>query len=259
MNVLAPRSTSINTSSVRLGDLFVREFDIAVMQCLGGVVNGRRYYVNIAGVPNPPFPDDYDDPSLRRTPMPGIPIEFAQPHDAFEYYVNPCFIVRRQDPMLAMERWNDQRLKYIIPADGSTTATVEFASGIGKDGKPWSKTITGPNKYETQPEAWAYDLLYSIIWRAEGANAETYGQKMLRHVMRRFQPRCGIDVTDDQGNEFRYTMMCDAPTELNELIDIANRVRGWTQTAKILGYFDLKDPYVINSVRKLTQNQATQL
>lgn len=232
---------AVETPKVRVGETFVRNFDQGVVKQLQAFLSNGNYFVTVKGVQAPPYSDDHPVEALRRTPMPGVPVIWASPSDAFEDYVNPCIVVRRQDPELALERWNSQRRKYVTPANGAVQSTVNYVSGIGRDGRPYTKTLTGYNKYEVQNWPWAYDLIYTILIRAEGKRAETVGLNLLRHLMRRFQPRDKVDVVDDLGVENSYYLYTEGPTSLHENIDIANRVRGWSLTVKLLGYFDLED------------------
>jgi len=238
----APQSVSEETPRTRVGDLFLRNYDEAVIKKLGGLVYAGQYFVKVPGVEPPPFSDEWPIVADRRKGMPGIPIVFASPNDALTHYVNPQFVVRRQDPELDMSRWNQQKKKYFTKVDNAEKLTVELGRGIDKDGKPYVRTIEGYGAHESQRWPWPYDITYTIYFRAEGERAETMATNLLRHLMFSFNPRDGIDVTDSLGDVNSYWLRTQAPTGLSEAIDIANRVRGWAMTVSISGYLDQNYP-----------------
>jgi hypothetical protein len=244
-----------------VGDTFVRDYDLGIVQRLGGVVTGEHFFTKVTGVEYPDFPDDFPVVALRRTMMPGVPITLAAPNDATEYWVNPSIIVRRQDPVPAMERWQaGQKLKYVRPAPGAAPVTVVLSKGMDrKTGKVVQRTATGYDAYETKPQPWPFDIPYTILCRAEGNRAESQAQSLLRHIMKRFPPRDNLDVTDSLDSVDGYGMFVDGPTSLSEAMDIAHRVRGWSWSVRVLGYLDIDDPTVEKAVTKpATVNPAQQ-
>lgn len=238
----APRSISDETPQVRVGNLFLRNFDEAIFKKLGAVAYEGQYFVKVSGVEPPPFSNDWPIVADHKKSMPGVPIVFAAPNDAITHYVTPQFIIRRQDPELDMSRWSQQKKKYVTKKNGEPLVTVELGKGIGPDGKPYVRTLQGYAVYESQRWPWPYDLVYTIYFRVEGKRAETISNTLLKHMMFSFNPRDGLDVTDDLGDTNSYWTRSQGPTGLSEAIDIANRVRGWAMTISVSGYLDQNYP-----------------
>lgn len=231
--------------SERVGDTWVRDYDLAVVKALGAFQANDDMFTHVEGVDPPTYSDDYQVVKLRRQRMPGIPIVFAGPADAFEHAARPQFLVRRQDPELAMERWTEQNRKFTSPAADANPVTIVYSTGIGQSG-PRRLELTGYDKYEEQRWPWAYDMNYTISFQVEGKQAEGKSiVKLLKHLVKCFPPRGSLTVVDSEGIPTLFAMFVDAPTSLNEVIDVANRVRGWAVNARILGYLDTEDPYII--------------
>lgn len=169
-------TTAADTPTTLVGDTFVRDYDQGIVDKLGGILHGANWFADVPNVIAPPYPDDWPDEALRRTQMPGVPITLAGPNEAIAQWVNPSIIVRRMDPQLAMERWSEAKVKYVRPAPGATPVTVQGPKGFNTPGRKYrSLTATGYTKYETKRWPYPYDLMYTILARAEGELADMGG------------------------------------------------------------------------------------
>lgn len=240
----------VNTS--RTGDVWLEDFDVGLVETLGGVVVGKDYYINVAGVPPTPWTTDRDAEAITFAQvgdrMPGIMVTFASPDDRIVPFVYPVIVVRRESIDPAPQRWPANYLKYRAPADGASQVQVQFYNQDGSQ-----TTLSGYDKYEEQRGGHPYDITYMISVLADGERAETYAQMMLKHVLRVYPPRNGrgVRVKDSIGDTRLYEVFSEGPATLREALDLVDHQAGYSINVRVEGELDLNDPYLATAVQSL--------
>jgi len=228
-------------STERLGDVFLRNFDEGIYRSLQYVLHSNRAYVplsKVRGVDPPLFDETHKIKDEVGKPMPGIPIIMANPDDAVQRYNVPCFRITREDPSPALERWMSLNLKYRAPADGATEITVQIGG----------ETITGYDKYEQQAGAWPYDIPYTVTCEGAGIQARTNAHIMLMHLMRAFHPHAVLTINDLAGEERKYEIFVEGPSELSQVSDIRDRTIIHAMSLRVSAELDLSDPKIVQAV-----------
>ena len=243
----------INTA--RTGDVWLEDFDVGLVETMGGVIVGQDYYISIPGVQPTPWPTDRESRSVtfaqRGEYMPGVMVTFASPDDRVIPFVYPVIVVRRESIEPAPSRWASRHLKYRAPSDDAVAAQVQHYNPDGSQ-----TTLNGYDKYEEQLGGHPYDITYMISVLADGENAESIAQKMLKHVMRVYPPRDGrgVRVKDSIGDTRLYEITAEGPTTLRESLDLVDHQAAYMMMVKIEGELDLNDPYVSTSTRSMDFN-----
>jgi hypothetical protein len=105
------------------------------------------------------------------------------------------------------------------------------------------------DQVEMKPQAWPYDINYTI---ACYSRYEYEAQTILRHIMRRFRPRLYITVLDSIGENRYYTFFSDgAVNDIGEIVDVAERLKGYSISVKVEGEIDLVDPAVRSTAQQV--------
>ena len=231
------------------GDVWLDDFDTAVFENLGGTISNDKFYVDINGVPPPPF--DYSRESEYKRIgeegdiMPGIPMGFAAGDERFFPFVYPIISIRRESVEPSLQRWPSRNLKYRAPAPGANPVTVQWGPNL---------TLEGWDKYEQQQGAYPFDIMYMISVMATDERAEQHAQAMLKHTMRRFPPRDAppLIVPDSLGDERLYEVIADSgPVSLREALDLVDEQCGYSYTIQVQAELDLRDPYVTRAATSL--------
>jgi len=232
-------------SNKRTGDVWLEDFDVGVVETMGAFVSDGDYFLQIDGVPNTPWPTDRESRSatfsVRGDRMPGVMITFVAPDDRITPFVYPCIVVRRESIEPAMNRWPSRHLKYRAPAEGANPVTHSWYDQNGQ-----LHTVNGYDSYEEQLGNFPFDITYMISVLASAKKAETYAQRMLKHVMRVYPPRdaSGVRVKDSIGDIRAYEVSAEGPSSLREALDMVDHQAGYSVNIKVEGELDLKDPYV---------------
>jgi hypothetical protein len=237
--------SNINTTYVSdtpTGDVWLDDFDTAVFENLKGFISNDKFYVNIDGVPPPPYNHERESEYRRigepGDVMPGIPMTFAAADERFVSFVYPTFVIRRESVEPALTRWPSRSLKYRAPAPGANPVTVQWGPNL---------TLEGWDKYEHQQSAYPFDIMYMISIMTTDEKAEQHAQLMLKHIMRRFPPRdaAGLIVPDSIGDDRLYEVIADSgPVSLKEALDLVDEQSGYSYTIQVQAELDLRDPYV---------------
>jgi hypothetical protein len=206
-----------------IGTVDLRAFDAGVVALLGPelvsfAVDGatrQAYAVQVAGV----------DSGLA---VYGgrVPVHFTNPEDVFQAAIVPCFRVARLDLTPAFDRqsW------YCQVARGPAPGAVEVILPSGQRG--WSR-------YETQWRAEPYDITYDVS--VLGRRRED-AQRMLAHALGRCKgPWWAVPVVDSLGDTRHYDAGDLGVSEASALVDIADRVIGWTMSFTVRAEIDLTD------------------
>lgn len=169
-----------------------------------------------------------------------VGIVFATPEQLFTGYTVPSIVVRREDSLPDLPRWHSEgALQYRVPSQQSQQATVEVAVG---------KFLTGPTEVEERRQAWPVDMSYSILVIARWRND---ADKILRRVLRVWQPYGRVLVQDSRGEVRSYEAFMEGISPLDEVVDVSGRTVGFTVSLRISGEIDLRDPEVYRTVTSM--------
>jgi len=207
------------------GTVGLRAFDEGLLLSLGGKVSDSNYFVQVPGVQPPPG-------------FPGVPLSFTFPEDVFEKYRLPFILINRDDLSPALQRWHPGAIQYRAPAPGALP--IHITDSVG--------TFDGFSKYEQRPQAFPFDITYSISLYARyrsDANA------LLDHAMRKFPPYGALYLFDDQQDPRSYDAFAEGVAVLDDVLDVTQRLVGFILTVRVESELDLSDPLVSTAVRKL--------
>jgi len=222
----------------RSGEVDLRAFDEGMVLALGGNVIDKDGHVYSCGNPN--AKGDYYIRLASVCPppgLPGIPITFAYPVDIFAKYYIPAIIVRRDDIVADMFRWQPGATQYTAPGPGAIPV------GENEQGTVFSSK-------ESLPQAEPVDLLYTISILAkhrQGIGTRKEVNAVFKHVLRRFQAYGAIPVIDSVGDIRTYEAYREGITMLDDLSEIGARMVGFAVTVRVEGELDLADPTVIGA------------
>jgi hypothetical protein len=208
------------------GEVIVSDFDRGMVVALGGVIHEvgpdeiPGYYADVVGVEPAPG-------------LPGVQIIFGNPDDAFVNYLLPQFVITRNDVTPAMARWHPGTVKYRAPKPGEQPIQVTGPGGVVK---------TGYRRMVQQEGAIPYDIGYTLTIAHERRGIQRdFGQKMLRHAMKRFTPYFTIVVIDSINDPRIYFGTAEAATSNDELLDVSDRMIGWTMSLTVEAELDFLD------------------
>lgn len=217
--------------SPRTGEVFIRNFDQGVVERLGGFVStepnhptcpGRKgYWVDLAAT----------EPSR-------VPIIFNNPEQIYEKKIYPSFLVTRESVAPAMQRWHSvKQLQYVQGVEGTEqTVNLQSVSSMPPN------YVSGFGQIESRPQAYPYDLFYSIYAYARYEH-EAIG--MVKQLLRQFPPYSRISVIDSLGDVRRYTTFTEGDvSDIGEFTDVADRSKSYTMQIRVEGELDLLDPTV---------------
>lgn len=215
----------VNTT--RTGQVFLRNFDAGVVETLGAEIRVREinkekkqsYYLDIEGV-------GVD-----------IPVIMASPEVVFEQQYLPSIIIRREEPSFAANRWPSIGSAYRMP-----TGPVVVVNGVsGQKGK------------EAQPFAYPYDITYAI----EGiARLRNQAVRMLDKIMRVYKPYGKVKLKDSLGEMRSYEAFVEGVSNLDEVVDAAERMSGFALSLRVVGELDLVDAYSSTTSSQPAQNNV---
>lgn len=211
------------TYTPRTGDVFVRAFDEGVMLRLGATIQTvgtrRAYFVSIPAA----------SPST-------VPVIWNNPEQPYEKKVYPLISINRDSVEPAMQRWQSVKQTQYVAGVSGTERIVTLGN----------KQVSGFGSIEEKPQAYPYDLFYTI---AAYARYEHEAMPMIREILRRFPPYSRIFVTDTLGSTRSYTVFGQSGIQdLSEYTDVADRVRAYSISIKVEGELDLQDPITLDTV-----------
>jgi hypothetical protein len=222
-----------SSQNERTGEVFLDSFDRGVIYTLGAVISSDHKMVVIKGMDGVEAPPNYE----------GVPIFFAFPDENLEEKILPSIVVRRDSISPAMSRWHLGSISYNVPAAGARPVT-------------YTHPITGAviaqgfDTYERKDQAVPYDLVYTIQIRARFRNnLRVESLKMLKYVMKKYQPYTQVAVVDSLEHTRYYDAFNETPTDVVVMPDLTGRESNFNVTLRVEAELDLNDPY---NVRVLT-------
>lgn len=213
------------------GEVFIRNFDQGVVETMNGtvrIIDGQKNYF-------------IDVPAC--TP-PAVPMIFLNPEQVFESKIYPSFVMARTGVYPALQRWHSVgQLEYIVGLVSGGTSEVS-----GRDGS----VISGYNQIETKVQTLPFDLMYDLSCYAR---YEREAIPMLKHLLRVWQPYSKINVVDTLGQTRVYSVYNENDVaDIGEIVDVADRMKGYSVSIRIEGELDINDPWV----RATVLEQVTQ-
>jgi len=210
--------------SARTGTVFLRDYDEGLVRTMGAELievelDGEMvqdYAIMIDGVTGP---DMYGG---------AIPVIWQNPEDIYQPGLLPHVNVSRSAVTPAMQRWFPGGHEYRTPAAAAQTVT----SGTG---------VQGPSMLEFKQWAYPYDISYDIHIRAR---LRAQADKMLRQIGSKFWAYGQIYLRDSEGAERGYYAFQESVDTLDEVVDIADRMLGWTISLRCEAELDFNDPYI---------------
>ena len=212
----------------KTGEVWLRDFDSGVVLQLQPTLINNNYFVVFSS-------------GLSGSSSPNVPVIFNQPEQVYEIRSYPFIHVKREAFTPALERWHSYGQQDHIAGVPGTENIV--------DGEIFYDQV------EIKPQAWPYDIEYVI---SVYSRFEYEAQTLLRHVMRRFQPRGYITVQDSVSEDRFYTYFSDpAVADIGEIVDVAQRLRGYSVSVKVEGEIDLVDPVIRDTVQQVVVSTDT--
>lgn len=211
----------------RTGTIWIRAYDEGIVKRLGGTLGvsgetANTYYAQFSG-------QDCIGPNTSLN----VPIIFGNPEPIFANKTYPSYSVKRDSIEPNLSRWHSVgQLQEVW----GVTGTEQVINGI-----------TGYEQVETSPQAWPYDITYTISLYAR---YEYEAQTLLRNMMRKFPPRNYITVIDSMNENRTYECFNDSSiTDISEIVDVSERLKGYSITVRVEGEIDLVDPIITKSVQ----------
>lgn len=224
-----------STYNERTGDVFIDDFDRGVIYTLGAEVATTGDMVVIKTMDGVEAPPDYE----------GIPIFFAFPDESVHAKIMPSIVIRRDSISPALSRWHLGATAYKVPTPDARPITITH---------PISGRVIaqGYDTYEIKDQAVPYDILYTIEIRARYRNnLKGESLKMLKYVMKKYQPYTQVGVVDGIGDTRYYEAFNESPTGVDIMPDIEGKEANFNVTLRVEAELDLNDPY---RVRVVTSN-----
>lgn len=211
----------------RIGTIWIRAYDEGIVKKLGGVLgvsgeNPNTYYVQFGS-------QDCIGPNTSLN----VPVVFGNPEPIFANKIYPSYSVKRDGMEPNLARWHSIGQ---MQEHWGVTGTEEIVNGV-----------TGYREVEIAPQAWPYDLTYTISLYAR---YEYEAQTLLKRLMRKFPPRSSVTAIDSLNNNRTYECFNDSSlADLSELVDVSERVKSYSITVRVEGEIDLADPLITKSVQ----------
>lgn len=236
---------------IRTGTVFLRNFDLGVVETLGGYLtditqlplstsNGttidgsqlvssqicaRKNYVIDIPLANPTQ----------------VPVIFNRPLPLYSDRFYPSFVILRGDASPDLARWHSVgAMQYRVPSDDATFQAVILANG---------DVVSGYDKYEELPQAWPFNIPYTINMYAR---YEYEAIAMLKKVLSVFKPYSKVDIKDSFCTDRSYTVFNENGfSDISEVADIVDRVKAYSVEIRIEGELDLSEPEINDTVLEI--------
>lgn len=218
---------------VKTGLVFVRNFDQGVVETLGGYLDydagagQRNYFIDISAA----------DPMK-------VPIIFNKPNQVYENKIYPCILITRGNATPDLVRWHSVgAMQYRIPNGNPESMTLDNG-----------QVVSGYDAYEMLVQAFPYNLPYTISMMAR---TEHEVMPILKKVLSVYKPVSKILIKDSLSAVRSYSVFVENGwTDISELIDIADRMKGYAVDIRVEGELDLSDPEINVSTRQIVRNHT---
>lgn len=218
------------------GTVNLRSFDQGMVETLGGVIHGDKYYITIEGVEPPPGD-------------PGIPVHFMFPEDLYGNFRYPAFVISRDDISISFPRIHPFQAQFRSPPASALPVVVETPEG----------PVSGFDRMSQRPDATPYDITYTInIYNTlrAGYGAKRAANMMLDHVLRIFPVYGQVGVRDSLGVIRTYEAFNEGIANLDDIATVSERLIQFSITVRVEAEYDLAD---VTTARTVTQHSKPTL
>lgn len=220
---------AIKVHPSQTGEVGIRNFDIGIMDTLGaspdtdGLFADKDFKKNISNFNANDYCFKLVVPSVSNG---AVPVYFAQPDTPYRAKYFPLITISRDDIVPNLQRWMN-------------VGQLEYRAGI-----PQSYVVingvSGYTQYVSKQQAMPYDFFYTI---SVYDRYERSVQTVLLKVLQSFPPIGKLFVKDSLGLQRTYEVYQEGGVSpLNEIVDAAQRIRGYSITIRVEGEIDLIAP-----------------
>ena len=215
--------------TTRTGIVFIEDFDEGLVRSFGAKlidieIDGEECHEYVL------IEDSVQGPNRYKG---AIPIIFGDPDDTYQAGLLPQIHVSRSGINTAGQRRESGGFEYRVPASESQTVTA------------WNG-MSGPSLVEIKSRPEPHDITYDVtIKMPSGHGGGRRGaNKLLRRIGAALSAQGVIEVMDSEGNLRVYPYLRENLQDVTEVLEVGNRVAGWTVSGRILGELDFDDPYL---------------
>lgn len=213
----------------RTGSVFVDDFDVGLAETLGSelvtrTIDGeavQEYALLCDGVTGPP---EYDGL---------VPVFMGEPEPAYAEQLLPQIVIIRSSIEPDMARWHAQGFEYQVAALDAVDNDV-----------PGSET-KNPSKIEIKRYAFPFTIPYDVHLRTRH---QVTSDRLLKKVGKVFWAYGQIRLRDSEGHERGYYAFMETISSLNEVLDVTDRLKGYTLSLRTEAELDFRDPAVARTV-----------
>ncbi|MBK9390498.1 MAG: hypothetical protein IPN68_09990 [Bacteroidetes bacterium] len=222
---------AIKVHPTKTGEVGVRDFDLGVLSTLGatpdtqGLFADSDFKKNIANFNAQDF--------CYKIVVPGssgsgaVPVYFAQPDAPYRKKYFPLIVVSRDEFSPALQRW-------------MSVGQLEYRAGEAGSYIVAGNGVSGFTQYMSKIQAMPYDFIYTI---SVFDRYENTIQPVLMKVLQSFPPVGKLFVKDSLGLQRTYEVYQEGGvSSQHEIVDAAQRIRGYSITIRVEGEIDLVTP-----------------
>lgn len=223
MSEILDNSECSREHGMRVGDVDFIDWDLAVVEHIGGVLEpadpvdptepGKNmYFLPLEGI--------FVKIENQRYEIDRAQIVHKRPEPSDVQLLLPSVVVSMEDVSPAINRLLGVTEQYRIPAEGAQSVAVDGCIGY--------------SHYESKDQADPYDFSYSIeVWSRYRAVAKM----MLGILMKRFPVRghTSVGVLDSEGCRRQYLAILEGISDLTEVNSLVDRVVGYGLNVRIEG------------------------
>lgn len=225
----------INTMfTKKTGEVFIRNYDQGIIETMGGYIEvptSKLMIEMIGGVKRNYFIDipeiEYGEQSKK------VPVIFGNPQAIRSRKIYPSFLIVRQDPVPAMNRWH-------------SIGMAEYRVPVNTSNPEWAYGVSGYSEMEQKVQDMPFDIVYNINVMAL---LESQAMAMLRKVMTVYKPYSKINVIDSLGATRTYTAYNESVNDISELNDVADRMEGYSISVRVECELTLSVPLVSKTMK----------
>lgn len=159
-----------------------------------------------------------------------VPVVFNNPEQIYEFKLYPSYLIRRNEISPALARWHSVK-------------SFEYVAGVS--GFEEINGVSGYSTLEIKPQAWPYDLSYSVSCYAR---YEHEAIPMMKRILKTFPSYSKLFITDSLGQQRSYSVFNEGGVQdIGDFVDVADRVKAYNIDIRIEGELDTFDPTIIPS------------
>lgn len=172
-----------------------------------------------------------------------IPVIFQYPEDVYQTGYIPHVAISRSAITPAMNRWQPGGYEYKVPSPIATEVAEQNPAQVSLVGGPVARR--GPSHLEIKPWALPFDIQYDVHIRAR---RQLDVIKMLKQVGKFLWSYGQILVIDSVGEKRGYYAFTEQIANLDEVLEIGDRMLGHTFSVRVEAELDFVGPYTVKTV-----------